>query len=1245
MQNFVLAHLSNQLGRTSGSAAGVLQNKIRSGASAGSTDAAGWSALMLAVQAGDVESTRVLLEDGSDVRFQKNRSGQSALLWAHFWQIREIQDIFKSHGLVLTQQDTVGLQRLRSAVKKAKQQDDQVSMSALRLDKANLQSIGTTAVGRKDIDASFTDRMGDSKPTCVRKVSATFTATNQIESLQLWYSNGKWSKACAEGVANKEAHQFGNDPGVKHWWIGAEENGPLVTIRGVSSRTGGSLCSSLEFVTSKNKKCSFPQDPNPKGEPFEFHAPEGEHILELHFDGQGQCVDISTGPLAHRGIAGLRVLSAEDDEGSDEHASCGLENFLLGPLLDFWEKEWRNRWPRQTPKDLVQWKEGLPMKALVESAKLFTLNKVSGGCDISPTAIFAMHVHTLQSRIARDCNRALLGSNPRWRRLWRPYVRCLTAALEERSAHPSPVYRCLAVDAKDPRAPSVEQWLKEGNLRIGSEIRWPAFTSGTADLCMARCLALACDERREGDKASVIFKVMNSQAVSVAEVSDFPEQAEVVFHPDSTFIVRSFHKLTDFVLSRGMPTANSEWDINFEEVVPPQLSLEEACSERDLLIVVEQLPRDTPPTTIYFQGTCMRPTELRGMRLSQLVALYDKHKDWIHSTVYCNFAKRTRARNMYEVVEVIIKEDTKMSQSSYAELGPEQPVDYFVSHWWGEEFMNFIAALKNFARAVGEEDPSFWICSFANSQHRVDLGPSLAQSPFNLALSSASCKGVCMVLDSNLETLSRIWCLYEIMRTLQLHHSFDMATENGCLTRGSIDDPKLRADVDKLGQKLLNVTVLDAAASVEQDRVKIFREIDRVVGRQQIDICIQAFLAQRVQAVLAQTGSGLSGRLLLDLGLRQYQARRVAWLGRTEAHVAAQMWPTPGTQDPSKLSPSEVLAVDDRGRSPLHYAARYSPEALKVTESLLRLRADPAAADEDGAVPVHGAAAAGHPGVVQLLLESMEGKGAEAQLEAEDGFGYTALHWAALYSKDAVVALLLGRSSKEIQCKSTLGHTPLYCGVLGGCEKVVMQLLRARASVSDETSEGLTPLHEAAKSGSAVIMEELIARSAAVNTKAADSCTPLHWACLCNEEKAASVLLKHRAEPLAKDDYGMTPLHRAAQAGAASIIPLLLEAAQAPACISAPAGNGGTPIHFAARGGHLQTLDVLLETGASVNSKTDSGQTPLHWACAAGAESIVQPLLQRRADVESVDSRGQSVVDVASSSGLSHLLMGAMPET
>ncbi len=48
------------------------------------------------------------------------------------------------------------------------------------------------------------------------------------------------------------------------------------------------------------------------------------------------------------------------------------------------------------------------------------------------------------------------------------------------------------------------------------------------------------------------------------------------------------------------------------------------------------------------------------------------------------------------------------------------------------------------------------------------------------------------------------------------------------------------------------------------------------------------------------------------------------------------------------------------------------------------------------------------------------------------------------------------------------------------------------------------------------------------------------------------------------------------------------------------ATNGGTPLHNAASGGHLEAAEALLAANADVDVQNSNGNTPMHVAAAKG---------------------------------------------
>ena len=64
--------------------------------------------------------------------------------------------------------------------------------------------------------------------------------------------------------------------------------------------------------------------------------------------------------------------------------------------------------------------------------------------------------------------------------------------------------------------------------------------------------------------------------------------------------------------------------------------------------------------------------------------------------------------------------------------------------------------------------------------------------------------------------------------------------------------------------------------------------------------------------------------------------------------------------------------------------------------------------------------------------------------------------------------------------------------------------------------------------------------------------------------------------------------------------------------------DGLTPLHCAARSGHDQVVDLLLDREAPVMAKTKNGLSPLHMAIQGDHSDCARLLLLRHADINDV---------------------------
>jgi hypothetical protein len=94
-------------------------------------------------------------------------------------------------------------------------------------------------------------------------------------------------------------------------------------------------------------------------------------------------------------------------------------------------------------------------------------------------------------------------------------------------------------------------------------------------------------------------------------------------------------------------------------------------------------------------------------------------------------------------------------------------------------------------------------------------------------------------------------------------------------------------------------------------------------------------------------------------------------------------------------------------------------------------------------------------------------------------------------------------------------------------------------------------------------------------------------------DAVVDVLLAKRSNANAADDWGLTPLHLAAKYGHVSTIRKLLAAGASPN--SHASNDGFTPLHVAVQEREEEVISVLLAAHAEIEAKDGHGRTPLHW--------------------------------------------------
>jgi len=293
--------------------------------------------------------------------------------------------------------------------------------------------------------------------------------------------------------------------------------------------------------------------------------------------------------------------------------------------------------------------------------------------------------------------------------------------------------------------------------------------------------------------------------------------------------------------------------------------------------------------------------------------------------------------------------------------------------------------------------------------------------------------------------------------------------------------------------------------------------------------------------------------------------------------------------------------------------------------------------------PVADAAQQGDRDGVKALLKQA------ADVNAAQGDGMTALHWAAL-KNDADLAQMLLYAGANVRAMTRIGsYTPLVLAARNGNAAVMAPLVAAGADVNSKTVNGTTALMLAAASGNVDSVKALLDKGADVNLKEpVRGLNAAMFAAASNRAAVVTLLAAHNADlSAATKVVDLNGLDRAKMGDVLFGNPAPPPPAGGKASTegsqgaqqgrNVPGGRGFqgkagidrqfqlneliyaqgglTPMLLAARQGYAETVSALLDAGVNVNEQSSGDKTTaLLIATINGHFDLAKMLLDHGAD-------------------------------
>lgn len=248
-----------------------------------------------------------------------------------------------------------------------------------------------------------------------------------------------------------------------------------------------------------------------------------------------------------------------------------------------------------------------------------------------------------------------------------------------------------------------------------------------------------------------------------------------------------------------------------------------------------------------------------------------------------------------------------------------------------------------------------------------------------------------------------------------------------------------------------------------------------------------------------------------------------------------------------------------------------------------------------------------HNGILHWSAETIrKATGRQYDINSQDLFGRTALHYVCLITQPLNLARYLIDLGAELNISARDGATPLHYAAMRGNIDIARLLTDSGATVDIWNLAGRSPLHMAAVHGHAAIVEYLWDKTRS-DLRDRWGWTVLHLAVMYESDLVVKLLVKLKDDKEAKDRLGRTALHLAAITGNETVVTILIDEGADTNAIDNREDNA---LMLAVEAEKIGVVRLLINRMKDTPSTKINYEEPLSTALMSGEKDIARLLLE-----------------------------------